>query len=104
MRSSPVVVESDAAIARDASESRAALSPRVWDNDKTDQFVLEDQDSIGPNGQLILPKLFRRSTDYLKDVAKGAFDGNLDEWLVWKSGGAAARTTRSCSRTAPRFR
>jgi len=66
----------------------------VWPEDKTDQFVLEDQDSIGPGGQLILPKLFRRSTDYLKDVAKGAFDGNLDEWLVWKSRGSRSENDK----------
>jgi hypothetical protein len=31
-----------------------------------------------------LPKLFRRCTDYLKDVARG-FQGNLADWLVWVS-------------------
>lgn len=66
----------------------------VWAVDCTDQFVLENQDSIGPGGQLILPKLFRRSTDYLKDVAKGAFDGNLDEWLAWKSQGSRSENDK----------
>jgi endonuclease YncB( thermonuclease family) len=52
----------------------------VWAVDQTALFQLVDQDSIGPQGQLILPKLFRRATDYLKDVATG-FHGNLTDWL-----------------------
>jgi endonuclease YncB( thermonuclease family) len=52
----------------------------VWDLDRSGLFVLKDQDSIGPDGQLILPKLFRRATDYLKDRANG-FHGNLADWL-----------------------
>lgn len=53
----------------------------VWADDTTAEFVLEDQASIGPEGQLILPKLFRRATDYLRAVA-GGFQGNLADWLV----------------------
>ena len=49
--------------------------------DRTSSFQLIDQSSIGPSGQLIVPKLFRRATDYLKDMAKG-FQGNLGDWLV----------------------
>jgi endonuclease YncB( thermonuclease family) len=66
----------------------------VWAIDSTDQFVLEDQSSIDPSGALILPKLFRRATDFLKDVAKGAFDGNLDEWLIWKSRGSRSENDK----------
>jgi endonuclease YncB( thermonuclease family) len=46
----------------------------VWADDLTAAFTLEDQASIGPEGQLVLPKLFRRATDYLKAVA-GGFQG-----------------------------
>jgi endonuclease YncB( thermonuclease family) len=53
----------------------------VWAVDHTGGFRLTDQSSIGPDGQLILPKLFRRATDYLKDVAAGTFTGNLADWL-----------------------
>jgi endonuclease YncB( thermonuclease family) len=53
----------------------------VWAGDMTAEFTLTDQTSIGPDGQLILPKLFRRCTDYLKAVAQG-FTGNLADWLV----------------------
>ena len=56
----------------------------VWDIDTTSEFKLDDQESIGPGGQCILPKLFRRCTDYLKDVEKG-FKGNLADWLIWIS-------------------
>lgn len=53
----------------------------VWGGDKTAQFTLVTQSSIGPAGELILPKLFRRCTDYLKMRQKG-FTGTLAEWLV----------------------
>jgi endonuclease YncB( thermonuclease family) len=59
----------------------------VWGVDSTADFVLENQDSIGPNGQVILPKLFRRCTDYLKDVDRG-YDGNLADWIVDHSAGS----------------
>jgi len=42
----------------------------VWAADETDEFRLADQGSISPpDGALVLPKLFRRCTDYLKAVA-----------------------------------
>jgi hypothetical protein len=58
----------------------------VWADDTTSMFVLEDQASVGPEGQLIFPKLFRRATDYLKAVA-GGFHGNLADWLIAVSTG-----------------
>ena len=58
----------------------------VWAVDETAMFKLADQASISPpNGALILPKLFRRCTDYLKDRADG-FRGTLPDWLVSVSG------------------
>lgn len=68
-----------------AAAREAALG--VWQFDATSDFVLVDQSSIGPNGQVILPKLFRRSTDFLKGVAKG-FQGNLSDWLIANSSGS----------------
>lgn len=56
----------------------------VWHQDTTAEFALADQASVGPHGQLILPKLFRRCTDYLKAVNKG-FTGNLGDWLIASS-------------------
>ncbi len=56
----------------------------VWGRDTTADWVLADQASIGTDGQLILPKLFRRCTDYLKAVDKG-FIGNLGDWLLASS-------------------
>lgn len=53
----------------------------IWTADTTASFTLDDQDSIGPEGQLILPKLFRRCTDYLKAVEAG-FLGNLEDWML----------------------
>lgn len=53
----------------------------VWARDETAEFRLADQDSIGPAGVLILPKMFRRCSDYLKAMASG-FQGTIDDWLV----------------------
>ncbi len=69
-----------------ASKARNA-NKGVWKLDMTSDFVLVNQNSIGPEGQLILPKLFRRCTDYLIDVHKG-FQGNLADWLIWVSSGS----------------
>jgi endonuclease YncB( thermonuclease family) len=66
---------------RDLATDARAAGRGVWAVDETPEFELVDQDSIGPAGQLILPKLFRRATDYLKDVA-GGFRGNLADWLI----------------------
>ncbi|GHO92569.1 hypothetical protein KSF_026170 [Reticulibacter mediterranei] len=70
---------------REAAVTARRADQGVWAVDMTSEFALDDQASIGPAGQLILPKLFRRCTDYLKDVNSGAFHGNLAEWLVWVS-------------------
>jgi len=64
-----------------ASDAREA-GKGVWGVDETAMFRLVDQASISPpNGVLILPKLFRRCTDYLKDRQDG-FRGTLPDWLV----------------------
>jgi len=60
----------------------------VWELDTTDSFTLKSQDDLGPNGQLILPKLFRRCTDYLKDTSlegqdeEDIFRDTLRNWLL----------------------
>jgi endonuclease YncB( thermonuclease family) len=59
----------------------------VWSADCSSDFKLVDQASIGPIGQLILPKLFRRCTDFLKAQAQG-FRGDLADWLVSVSVGS----------------
>jgi endonuclease YncB( thermonuclease family) len=69
---------------RDAAVQARSDLKGVWREDQTNSFQLVNQDSIGPQGQLLLPKLFRRCTDYLKDVENG-YDGNLPDWLVWIS-------------------
>jgi endonuclease YncB( thermonuclease family) len=50
----------------------------VWAADASGGFVLASQDSIGPDGALILPKLFRRCTDYLR--SRNARE-TLPEWM-----------------------
>jgi endonuclease YncB( thermonuclease family) len=59
----------------------------LWLIDATSDFILETQDDISEDGSLILPKLFRRCTDYLKAKEQG-FDGELADWLQRKSSGS----------------
>ncbi len=50
----------------------------VWPDDDSGGFALASQDSIGPGGSLILPKLFRRCTDYLRSRTA---QETLPEWM-----------------------
>jgi endonuclease YncB( thermonuclease family) len=54
----------------------------VWALDRTNEFILENAESIGENGQLILPKLFRRATDYLSAVRKHKTLAGFKRWLI----------------------
>jgi hypothetical protein len=66
------------AIATEAHEQQRG----VWATNETANCELIDHDSIGsPDGVLVLPKLFRRCTDYLKARDAG-FQGLLPDWLV----------------------
>lgn len=69
---------------RETADKTRTSGLGVWRRDTTADFALADQESIGPDGHLILPKLFRRCTDYLKAVDKG-FIGNLADWLLASS-------------------
>ncbi len=60
-----------------AREARTGGSG-VWPEDASGGFVLASQDSIGPDGSLVLPKLFRRCTDYLR--SRNARE-TLPEWM-----------------------
>ncbi|MDQ3632152.1 MAG: thermonuclease family protein [Actinomycetota bacterium] len=62
------------ALARDARGEGGG----VWGADATAAFELRDQESIGPEGDLVLPKLFRRCTDYLDTRTRGE---TLVHWL-----------------------
>lgn len=64
-----------------ATEARDQQSG-VWEVDHSDNFELIDHDSLAPPDEaLILPKLFRRCTDYIK-AREAGFPGLLPEWLV----------------------
>jgi len=66
----------------------------VWAKDTTQEFVLVDKNSIvAPDGQVILPKMFRRSIDYLKALNDG-FRGNLQDWLISVSQGSRNENDR----------
>jgi endonuclease YncB( thermonuclease family) len=66
----------------------------IYAADSTPLFRLVSQDDIGPQGALILPKLFRRASDYLKDVDSGAFAGNLSDWIRAHTGGSRPENDR----------
>jgi hypothetical protein len=74
---------------RDIAGKAAANDQGVWGLDHSAGFVLDDQTSIGPHGVLILPKLFRRCTDYLKARDKG-FSGELADWI--RANGSGSRS------------
>jgi endonuclease YncB( thermonuclease family) len=54
----------------------------VWARDKTNDFRLENAGSINESGQLILPKLFRRATDYLSAFRKNKTGAGFRQWLI----------------------
>jgi endonuclease YncB( thermonuclease family) len=82
-----VYTDTDAAI-RSAllAPARAARDAGlgVWAIDKTGGFDLRSQASIGPAGSLILPKLFRRCSDYLRTRMSGE---TLPAWLARQRSG-----------------
>ena len=54
----------------------------IWAQDKTSEFTLENAGSINETGQLILPKLFRRATDYLSAKRKNKTNASFKQWLI----------------------
>jgi endonuclease YncB( thermonuclease family) len=78
---------------REVARQARAAKRGVWAKDSTPEFQLRNQADINPEGQLILPKLFRRCTDYLKAVDKG-FEGTLPDWLTAHSGGSRDENDR----------
>jgi endonuclease YncB( thermonuclease family) len=54
----------------------------IWARDKTKEFTLENAGSINETGQLILPKLFRRATDYLSAKRKKKTNASFKNWLI----------------------
>lgn len=69
------------AVFREAAIAARKARQGLWPLDRTEEYVLMRQEDIGPRGQLIFPKLFRRSTDYLA-AQRGGFRGDLADWLV----------------------
>jgi endonuclease YncB( thermonuclease family) len=68
---------------RDAMRALAraarAASLGVWPADRSGGLMLTDQSSIGPDGSLVLPKLFRRCSDYLRSRNPRE---TLPEWMA----------------------
>jgi endonuclease YncB( thermonuclease family) len=66
---------------REVAAKAQAARLGVWAADTTAHFTLKNHASIGPDsGVLILPKLFRRCTDYLAAVDAG-YAANLPSWV-----------------------
>ncbi|MBL8685332.1 MAG: thermonuclease family protein [Myxococcales bacterium] len=73
---------------RAAAKAARAAARGLWPTDSTEEFPLRSHADIEPpSGALIMPKLFRRSVDFIKAVM-GGFDGNLSDWLEARSGGS----------------
>jgi hypothetical protein len=51
----------------------------VWAHDATPSFSVADAGAVGPQGALVLPKLFRRVIDYLR--TRTGPDQTLPAWL-----------------------
>lgn len=66
---------------REAAAAARAAGLGVWVQDSTAEFELESAASIGPDGELIYPKLFRRCTDYLLARDQDNFTGSFTDWL-----------------------
>jgi hypothetical protein len=65
-------------LSSDGREARAA-GLGVWPVDASGGFTLTAQASIGPAGAVILPKLFRRCTDYLRTRTASE---TLPDWMA----------------------
>lgn len=88
----------------EAAQAARSDNRGVWAEDTTSEFVLMDKKSlVAPKGQLILPKLFRRSIDYLKAVEDG-FRGNLKDWLTSISEGSRNENDRVLIRNSVEVR
>ena len=93
-KSAPMAAAAGAGVGVSTSTAAAVSGKQtVWNLDSSREFRLDDQRSISPGGSLILPKLFRRCTDYLRDVAKG-FDGNLTDWMKAKDTGSRSENDK----------
>jgi hypothetical protein len=64
------------AMAGTAAEQRLG----VWAADSSARFSVADPEDVGPDGALILPKLFRRTVDYLRDRSDPRL--TLPQWLA----------------------
>lgn len=72
---------------REAGKKARQAHRGVYALDTTAHFTLDSQNDIAPDGQLILPKLFRRCTDYLRDQKNGFATGaTLPQWMKMKPG------------------
>lgn len=73
----------------DLARKANTTGQNVWADDHSRGFDLVDRDSIGEHGVLVLPKLFRRATDYLTAKARGDATSFLGWLLEATSGGAS---------------
>jgi Staphylococcal nuclease homologue len=72
--------ESHQVFMRDLAQQSKDANLGIWRVDKTSEFTLNNFEDV-TNHQLILPKLFRRCINYLRDKDKG-FAGTLQDWLL----------------------
>jgi endonuclease YncB( thermonuclease family) len=77
-------------VARQAREQRRG----VWKLDQSANFKLDSPNDIGPTGQLILPKFFRRASSYFQAINKRQFKGSFVQWLRWTETQARSENDR----------
>jgi endonuclease YncB( thermonuclease family) len=68
-------------VLRELSAEARAADRGVWAADRSDDFRLDDQSAIGPTGQLILPKLFRRASHWLRARDRHGDTRGFLDWL-----------------------
>lgn len=66
---------------REAAQRAQREQRGIWKDDKTPLFSVTNAESIGVGGSVILPKLFRRCSDYMHDRDRFGFPGTLPEWM-----------------------
>ena len=63
-----------------AAEGARGRRAGVWAQDSSARFSVAELEAVGPDGALVLPKLFRRVVDYLRQ--RGGPARTLPQWLA----------------------
>lgn len=87
-------------VLREAAVAARLERRGVWRRDSSGGFTLEDEQSLGEEGQLILPKLYRRCCEYLEGTRRG-FEGTFPQWLGRRRSPRGLRRSRAFTEHGP---